>query len=86
MPDLFDTYVEGLESPASHLDTITPSDSTDLLQTTRAINVAGAGFVRVTTKEGDTGTVYVAEGGVFPIRATRIWATGTTATGIVGLS
>lgn len=86
MPDRFDLFTEGLESPAVHLDTVTPSDTTDLARITRAINVASAGFVRVTTKEGDTGTVYVAEGGVFPIRATRIWSTGTTATGIVGLA
>lgn len=85
MSDPFKNFGSGLESPATHLDPVTPSDSTDLAHTVRGINVATSGFVRVTTKSGDTGTVFVLEGSVFPLRATRIWATGTTATGIVGL-
>lgn len=86
MSDRFESFAEGLESPATLLTEITPSDSTDLGQVTRGLNVAVSGFVRLTTKDGDTGTIFVAQGGVFPIRAARIWATGTTATGIVGLS
>lgn len=85
MTDTFSGHSSGLASPANRLITIAPSDSSDLPFVSRAINVATAGAVRVTTREGDTGTVFVAAGIAFPLRAARIWATGTTATGIVAL-
>lgn len=52
----------------------------------RAISVGGEGFVQVTTKSGATGRVYIVPGAPFPIRARRIWASGTTATDIVALA
>lgn len=83
MADPFASQTPGLESPASHLSTVTPSDSADLDIVSRGINVATTGTVRVTTVSGDTETIYIAAGSAFPLRVTRIWATGTTATGIV---
>ncbi|MCH2165776.1 MAG: hypothetical protein MK098_14160 [Marinovum sp.] len=44
-----------------------------------------AGTVRVTTVDGSELTVNVAAGVIFPIRAKRIWATGTTALNIAAL-
>jgi hypothetical protein len=84
--DMFKQRTGSLEAPATYLEEVAPSDAADLARVCRALNVDGAGAVRVTTLEGQTGTVYVPSGGVFPIRATRVWATGTTATGIVALS
>lgn len=84
--DHFDNHVSGLESPASRLADVTPDDVTDLSFATRAINVEAAGYVQVETVTGDSGRVYVAAGVPFPIRATKILATGTTATGIVALA
>jgi hypothetical protein len=86
MSDDFQNHAPGLESPAERLADVTPDDGTDLAWSTRAIAVTGAGTVRVTTVAGDTGTIYVAAGAPFPIRAQRVWATGTTATGIVALA
>lgn len=83
MSDPFANVTPGLESPATHLAAVTPNDSQDLTSASRGINVSGTGTVRVTTVGGDTATVYIAAGSAFPIRVTRIWATGTTATGIV---
>lgn len=85
MTDPFRGFTAGLESPALHVAEITPSDTADLDRPTRAINVAQAGTVRVTTITGETGALYVAAGTAFPIRVSRIWATGTTAIGIVAL-
>lgn len=85
MADKFQTENVQLVSPASHLATITPDDNTDLPNSTRGINVDSAGVVHLTTVDGDTGTVFVAAGIVFPVRARRVFATGTTATGIKGL-
>lgn len=83
MSDLFADFRPGLESPASRLVAITPSDTVDLALTSRALNVAAAGTVRLSTLGGDVVTVFVAAGTAFPVRAVRIWQTGTTATGIV---
>ena len=86
MTDAFAQYQIGLESPAIRVLTVTPSDTDDLAETSRAINVATSGTVRVTTVKGTTATVFVAAGIAFPIRVTRIWSSGTTASNIVVLS
>lgn len=84
--DAFTDLQPGLQSPALRIEPITPSDTEDLAHVTRALNVATAGTVRVTTVTGQTGDIHVAAGIPFPIRAVRVLATGTTATGITGLS
>ncbi len=86
MSDTFEDFASGLESPATHIAAVTPDDGADLAVCSRALNVSGAGSVRLTTVTGATDTVYIAAGLAFPVRARRIWATGTTATGIVALS
>jgi hypothetical protein len=62
----------------------TASDSTDLANVTRALIVGVAGNVKITDPEGVTDT-YALPAGTIPCRATRIWSTGTTATGLVGI-
>jgi len=86
MTDKFNKHVTGLDSPAISLQSVTPDDATDLTVTCRALNVAETGYVAVTTRDGSVGRVFVAAGTPFPIRVSRVWATGTTATGIVALS
>jgi len=85
MHDPFSNFRGGLESPASYLSAVTPSDSSDLPSACRALNVATSGTVSVTTVGGTTATVYMAAGVAFPVRARRILATDTTATGIVAM-
>lgn len=82
----FKFYGPGLDSPPAHLEEITPNDSAELAYTTRAINVAVAGDLRVETIHGDVATVFVAAGVPFPIQARKVFASGTTASGIVGMS
>lgn len=86
MADAFANYTSGLESPATDLTETTPSDTQDLPHTSRAINVGTGGTLRVTTVNGQTGTIHIVAGIAFPIRVTRIWQTGTTATDIVALA
>lgn len=86
MSDKFKDHIAGLESPASMLLTVTPDDGADLPFASRALNVAASGAVRVTTINGDVETVFIGAGSAFPVRAVRIWASGTTATGIVVMS
>lgn len=86
MNDPFQNQVSGLESPAVRLASVTPNDATDLTFATRGIAVGAEGFVRLITLGGDTGRIYVVPGAPFPIRASRVLATGTTATDIVALA
>ena len=64
---------------------ITPDDGNDVAIETRGLVAQVAGNVKVTMKTGATVTLGIAAGVVIPVRVTRVWATGTTATGLVGL-
>lgn len=86
MTDTFQDHTPGLESPPSHILNVSPNDNQDMPTSCRALNVATDGLVRVTLVGGTTGTVFIAAGVTFPLRAKRVWATGTTATGIAALS
>jgi len=70
--------------PASRFFDITPNDSTDLAVTTRALMVAVGGTLKVHDDQGNAHSLTV-PAGVLPIRVSRVWATGTDATGITGL-
>lgn len=78
------------EYPATRVFAITPSDQVDVPGSfTRAVRVGGtAGDVCVTGIDDDplTKTIIpnVQIGETLPIAAKKIWATGTTATGITG--
>lgn len=84
--DKFQGFTTSPTSPAERIEAIVPNDANDLAYVTRALNVSGSGTMRVTTATGDIGDVYVAAGSMFPIRVCKVWASGTTATGIRGLS
>ena len=86
MKDPYDTHSHGLESPVTRAQSIVPNDADDIAIASRALNMAQAGIVWVTTMTGMVADIYIASGIPFPIRVTRIWATGTTATDIVALS
>ncbi len=86
MSDDFKAFQSGLESPAQSAVLVTPSDSQSLPNATRALYVGGAGNLRVTLVSGDTVTLTgVVAGMIYPLRVSRVLATGTTATGLVGL-
>ena len=66
---------------------ITPSDSTDLSEVTRAISFGTVGTLRIITQDGTTLTIpsgALAAGIMHPIGAQRVLSTGTTAANIVG--
>lgn len=66
--------------------TITPSDGTDLTRATRAIYVGVTGNLAVIMLDGTTATfIAVPAGALLPLMVSRILATGTTATSIVGI-
>lgn len=67
---------------------VSPNDSVDLNTTTRAISFSGAGALRVELEDSDAAVTIpsgaLAAGVCHPLGVKRIYATGTTATGIVG--
>lgn len=87
MPDRdFSYHTTEFVAPADGAFAITPNDSADLSNTTRAIYVGGAGDVKLTTTRGDTVTFSaVPVGSILPVRASRVFATGTTATNLIAL-
>ena len=85
MSDAFSGRMRSLHDPAVTVFEITPNDAADLDHVTTAINVATPGTVRITTADGSISDLTVHPGQSFPIRAARVWQTGTTATGLRGL-
>lgn len=86
MADQHQFAAEGLTSPADNATAVTPSDSTDLAYTSRALYVGGAGNIVVTMAGGgDVTFTAVPAGSILPVRVTRVKSTSTTATSIINL-
>jgi hypothetical protein len=69
--------------PITSAAAVTPSDSVDLGDVTRALYVGVAGDVTVVMLDGQTVTFTAMPVGWHPIRAKRVKSTGTAATNIV---
>lgn len=79
----FESYPTQLDSPARHLADVTPDNSNNLPVACRSLRVAVSGTVKVTTVGGETVTITaVAAGERLPYECVKVFATGTTATGI----
>ena len=86
MTDRYKTLSPSVSGPAASGFAVTPSDTLDLPETTRALYVGIAGDLAVKMANGETLTLRnVAQGAVLPLRTTRILQTGTSASAIVGL-
>jgi hypothetical protein len=84
--DKFRSSQVGSDTPSTTVFSVTPDDANDLSWVTTALNVATHGIIRVTMQDGSIGDLTVQPGQLFPVRVTRVWESGTTATGIVGLT
>lgn len=72
--------------PCRNAAAVTPSDSADLGNVTRAIYVGGAGDLVVVTAAGQTVAISgVTAGSLLPLAVARIKETSTTATKITAL-
>lgn len=88
MTDYFSTFTSNLSAPAEHAETvdISATDHT-FSRATRGLIVNVAGNVKADFVGGSTGiTLTLLAGVIYPLRLTKIYKTGTTATGITGLS
>lgn len=86
MSDTFSDFPTTPTSPPVDGFVITPSDGDDLAVYTRGIYVGAAGDIKVTTIGGTTLTYKnLAAGVIHPLRVVKVFATGTSATDIIGL-
>lgn len=74
-----------MTDPATGVISITPSDTAIIQEPIRAIRADVGGNIKITFPDGRVTTCAFGGGETRPIRATIIWATGTTATGIEAL-
>lgn len=86
MPSEIAPQASGLSAPALDAAAITPSDAASLPDPVRAIYVGAGGNLRVRMLSGEIVTFAgVLGGAVYPLRVAQVLATGTSATGLVGL-
>ena len=84
--DRYEDFTPSLVSPAEDGATVVPSDGADLPQVTRALYVGQGGTLAVQLASGAQVALSGVPGGaLLPLRARRVRATGTTASGIVAL-
>ena len=84
--DKFSSYSASLNSPAEDAFAITPHNTNDLANFTRAIWVGGTGDVKVDMVGSGTVTfTAVPAGYMLAVRASRVYATGTGATALIGV-
>lgn len=68
---------------------ITPNDSANLAFVTNSLFVGGAGTLKVELQNDASGnfvTLTVLAGQFLDLRVRKVWATGTSATGLIGLA
>lgn len=69
--------------PITSAVAVTPNDGTDLTYTTRQIYIGVAGTLKVTMKDGMPVSFANIAAGWHPLCVSRVWLTGTSATGII---
>ena len=87
MSDKFGQNADSVFAPARNIFSVTPSDSVDLPFLPKAVYIGGAGNITFLAADNSVPvTLPVLAGAILPWRLRRIFATGTTATGIAGLA
>lgn len=77
--------VQAWGDPAEHAANVTPSDTVDLTAPARGLYIGTPGDVKIITIHGEAVTFSNVPVGILPVRAKRVYSTGTTATNIVAL-
>lgn len=86
MTDTFSKHSRSLTSPPEEAAAIVPDDAYPLGHVSRAIFVGTGGDLRVRMLKGGVVTLANVPGGAFlPLRVSQVYATGTSATHLVGL-
>lgn len=85
--DTFDAFQIGLDAPAESAAAVSPSDSTELTNVSRALWIgAGSGGLHVLMADGSEVTFAgIPVGTLLPIRVRKVFNASTTASSIVAL-
>lgn len=84
--DPFKDYSDSLTSPIRSAQSVTPNDTGDLTVLPRALYVGAGGDLHLTMAGGQEVTyAAVPAGTLLPVRAARVWATGTEASAILAM-
>lgn len=84
--DSFKNLSDSPDFSARKLVEVTPHNSNDLAYTTKALFIGTGGNIVVLAEDDTVAvTLKVTDGQILPVRAKRVLATNTTATGIVGM-
>ena len=84
--DRYEDHASSLVSPATGGGAVTPSNTADLAQTSRALYVGQGGDLSLVLASGSSVTLQaVPTGALLPLRTRPVLATGTTASGVVAL-
>jgi hypothetical protein len=75
-----------LSGPATDAIPVVPTDNTDLPNVALALYVETGGVINLTTVAGENRTITVTDFCILPVGTTRVFNTGTTATGIHALT
>lgn len=75
----------GMTSPTRRIVAITPDDSNELAEVTRALRICTAGDLHFVDGEGNEHTWPDLEAGYHPIEVRKVFSTNTNADGIYGL-
>jgi hypothetical protein len=83
--DDFGSYTVPPSGGCRNAAAVTPSDTVDLTHVSRFLTASGGTTptIAVNTAGGQTVTIPIVPGYLYPIAATRVLATNTSATGIV---
>ncbi|WP_434286292.1 spike base protein, RCAP_Rcc01079 family [Celeribacter sp. SCSIO 80788] len=76
---------KSINSPADNAEAVTPNDSADLSNASRALLLDAAGTVTVDMVGSGSNIALPLQEGYNPVRVTRVYATGTDAVTIVSL-
>lgn len=85
MIDPFASRAPAASGPAADILPVVPDDRTDLPQVAAALYVETGGALSIVAASGAVRTIRVGDLSLLPVRARRVRATGTTASGIHAL-
>lgn len=86
--DKFYTSADSLIAPSSACFPIVPSDALELPEVTKAVYVGTGGQITLIPVDNQTAITFanVPSGGILDVRVSKVLATGTDASDIVGLA
>lgn len=82
MSNPFSGRAPSLNGPVNDIVPVTPNDGVDLADVAVAIYVETGGTLTVTTEAEQIRTVTLSDNAILPVGVRRVFATGTSASGI----